>query len=66
MIEFYPQIKYVHILLAMLSGTLFAVRGGFALAGDTWSQGAGMADVWVIRVAPQAPAGFAYWLLSSM
>ena len=33
MIEFYPQIKYVHILLAMLSGTLFAVRGGFALAG---------------------------------
>ena len=26
--------------------------GGFAMAGDTWSQGAGMADVWVIRVAP--------------
>ena len=38
MIEFYPQIKYVHILLAMLSGTLFAVRGGFALAGMRWPQ----------------------------
>ena len=38
MIEFYPQIKYVHILLAMLSGTLFAMRGGFALAGMRWPQ----------------------------
>lgn len=36
MIEFYPQIKHVHILLAMLSGTLFAVRGAFALAGARW------------------------------
>jgi len=36
MIEFYPQIKHVHILLALLSGGLFALRGGFALAGARW------------------------------
>lgn len=36
MIEFYPQIKHAHILLALLSGGLFALRGGFALAGARW------------------------------
>lgn len=36
MIEFYPQIKQFHILLALLSGSLFALRGGFALAGARW------------------------------
>ena len=33
MIAFYPQIKHIHIVIAVLSGSLFAVRGGFALAG---------------------------------
>ena len=33
MIEFYPQIKSAHILLVLLSGSLFALRGGFALFG---------------------------------
>jgi uncharacterized membrane protein SirB2 len=36
MIEFYPQIKHFHILMALLSGSVFAVRGGFALAGARW------------------------------
>lgn len=27
--------------------------GGLALAGDIWSKGAGQADVWVLRVAPE-------------
>lgn len=36
MIEFYPQIKHAHILLALLSGGLFTLRGGFALAGARW------------------------------
>jgi uncharacterized membrane protein SirB2 len=36
MIEFYPQIKQFHILIALLSGSLFAVRGAFALAGAHW------------------------------
>lgn len=36
MIEFYPQIKQFHIFVALLSGSLFAVRGGFALAGAHW------------------------------
>jgi uncharacterized membrane protein SirB2 len=36
MIEFYPQIKHVHIMLALMSGSLFALRGGFALAGARW------------------------------
>ena len=38
MIEFYPQIKLFHIAVAMLSGSLFALRGGFALAGARWPQ----------------------------
>jgi uncharacterized membrane protein SirB2 len=36
MIEFYPQIKLFHMTVAILSGTLFALRGGFALAGADW------------------------------
>ena len=27
MIEFYPQVKFAHVLCVVLSGTLFAVRG---------------------------------------
>ncbi len=38
MIEFYPQIKLFHITVALLSGALFAVRGGCALAGARWPQ----------------------------
>ena len=38
MIEFYPQIKQFHIFCALLSGTLFALRGAFALAGARWPQ----------------------------
>lgn len=38
MIEFYPQIRMFHIAIALLSGTLFALRGGFALAGARWPQ----------------------------
>jgi uncharacterized membrane protein SirB2 len=33
MLEFYPQIKAVHILCVMLSGGLFALRGSLVLAG---------------------------------
>lgn len=36
MIEFYPQIKQFHVFVALLSGTLFALRGAFALAGARW------------------------------
>ena len=36
MIEVYPQIKQFHIFVALLSGSLFALRGGFALAGARW------------------------------
>jgi uncharacterized membrane protein SirB2 len=36
MIEFYPQLKAFHIFAALLSGTVFALRGGFALAGARW------------------------------
>lgn len=38
MIEFYPQIKQFHIFVALLSGSLFALRGAFALAGARWPQ----------------------------
>jgi uncharacterized membrane protein SirB2 len=36
MIEFYPQIKHFHILMALLSGSVFALRGAFALGGARW------------------------------
>jgi uncharacterized membrane protein SirB2 len=38
MIEFYPQIKQAHILLALSSGAIFALRGGGSLLGMQWSQ----------------------------
>ena len=34
MIEFYPQIKLVHIWCVALSGSLFALRGTMMLAGS--------------------------------
>lgn len=36
MIEFYPQIKQFHIFIALLSGSLFALRGAFAIGGARW------------------------------
>ncbi|TZF90488.1 SirB2 family protein [Cognatilysobacter lacus] len=36
MIEFYPQIKAVHIAMVLLSGLLFAMRGAGVLAGMRW------------------------------
>lgn len=36
MIEFYPQIKWVHIFAVIASGSLFALRGAGALAGARW------------------------------
>ena len=38
MIEFYLPIKHAHVGLALLSGTLFAVRGAFVLGGAEWPQ----------------------------
>jgi len=38
MIEFYPQIRDVHILAVILSGSLFALRGVGVLAGARWPQ----------------------------
>lgn len=38
MIEFYPQIKQFHIFVALLSGSLFALRGAFLLGGARWPQ----------------------------
>jgi uncharacterized membrane protein SirB2 len=36
MIEFYPQIKQFHIFVALLSGSVFALRGAFAIGGARW------------------------------
>ncbi|MGQ4661103.1 SirB2 family protein [Lysobacter sp. F6437] len=36
MIEFYPQIKMVHIFLALGSGAIFALRGAGVLANMRW------------------------------
>lgn len=36
MIEFYPQIRQFHIVIALLSGSLFALRGAFLLGGARW------------------------------
>jgi uncharacterized membrane protein SirB2 len=37
MIEFYPQIKFVHVLCVILSGSLFALRGLMMLAGSRFT-----------------------------
>lgn len=36
MIAFYPQIKLVHVVCVLLSGTLFLLRGTGVLAGARW------------------------------
>lgn len=36
MIEFYPQIRLVHIVCVVLSGTLFLLRGTGVLADARW------------------------------
>jgi uncharacterized membrane protein SirB2 len=40
MIEFYSQIRFVHILAITLSGSLFALRGLGMLSGARWPQAA--------------------------
>lgn len=34
LVAFYPQIKFVHIACVVLSGSLFALRGGMMLGGS--------------------------------
>ncbi len=36
LIEFYPQIKSVHIACVLASGSLFAIRGAAVLSGARW------------------------------
>jgi uncharacterized membrane protein SirB2 len=36
MIEFYGQIKWVHVAAVIASGSLFALRGAGTLAGANW------------------------------
>lgn len=40
MIEFYLQIKWVHIVAVTFSGSLFALRGAGILLGKRWPQSA--------------------------
>ena len=40
MIEFYPQIKSVHIAAVIASGLLFAARGGAVQLGASWAMAA--------------------------
>lgn len=40
MIEFYPQIKLVHVAMVLASGALFALRGAGVLAGARWPRAA--------------------------
>src|SRR6476660_5559733 len=42
MIEFYPQIKFVHVLCVILSGSLFALRGMMMLAGSRFTNHAAL------------------------
>jgi uncharacterized membrane protein SirB2 len=40
MIEFYPQIKLVHVTAIIVSGLLFALRGSARLLGAQWTMAA--------------------------
>lgn len=42
MIEFYPQIKLVHIAAALTSGLLFFLRGAALHAGQAWAMAASL------------------------
>ena len=42
MIEFYPQIKFAHVLCVILSGSLFALRGLMMLAGSRFTNHAAL------------------------
>ena len=42
MLEFYPQIKAVHIGSVVASGSLFALRGLLLLAGQRWANHAAL------------------------
>lgn len=48
MIEFYPQIRAVHIAMILASGSLFALRGAASLAGFRWPL------AWQVRVLSYA------------
>lgn len=37
MIEFYPQVKWLHVAAVILSGALFAARGLLMLAHSRWT-----------------------------
>jgi len=37
MIELYPQVKFVHVMCVILSGSLFALRGMMMLAGSRFA-----------------------------
>jgi uncharacterized membrane protein SirB2 len=39
-IEFYPQIKWVHVAAVLASGSLFALRGAAVVAGARWAMAA--------------------------
>lgn len=40
MIEFYPQIKWVHVAAVLASGSLFLMRGLALHAGANWAMAA--------------------------
>ena len=40
MIEFYPQIKFVHVAAVLMSGGLFALRAGATLLEQRWPMAA--------------------------
>ena len=40
MIEFYVQIKWVHVAAVILSGALFFIRGGAQILGAGWTMAA--------------------------
>jgi len=42
MIELYPQIKFMHVLCVILSGSLFALRGLMMLAGSRFTNHAAL------------------------
>lgn len=42
MIEYYTEIKTVHVIAVVASGLLFTLRGLLMLAGSRWSMAAGL------------------------
>lgn len=65
MISFYPTLKLLHLVLVVLSGTLFVARGVSVLAGQAWPMRPAARRASVAIDTLLLSAGVTMWVLLS-